>query len=1834
MITIYDKDGTAKLTVPISDKGIYHKGIMEEEYVSLIFNHDEAIRLNNADYIDTEYGRFEIVELAESDDKTSSSGGYAYEQRFNPRWWRGSLYKLFYNRQAGYEASWKMTHYASYFMEIVVDNLKRAGIGEYTYEIGDDVSGMRFIQFDGVSIIDGLTLIAEAWETEWWFADNVIHLGRCEFGDPVKLGMGAELASVKPENSADTEYATRLYVFGSTRNIPNNYRKSLVFTVNSIKNSGNIISDTTRPLIPEWFPKSLQAEGSYDTKNFVLGTRELYSESYYVQAGNDRSVISYPSMWIGALAPRKYILDLSALQITCKWGKLFAGSISQIYVKATIKGSGGTCASYTKPVTSEKIDISTEGETYAIDGMTIPFTIDTFINASFTLDIVVKSAESNDFAIQCTCMGGNISLSSEEKVYQIAGLTLETVEDSPQKIEGVIFNPYYNTTEYGANWLKLPDGVTLPVGTKYKISPIYTSLVDSGHFLSSDDEVINNLIESRLALPADCEPPYIDAWENLADEDVVEAIVTTDSIYPRRTGAIDSITTKEYTETIENEDGTTTEKVWNAFRFTDAGITFSEDYCLAGEELRIIFQSGKLAGMDFAVTFNPDKADEDSAEAQVWEIVRNEDYGTALPTDDFCPEAGDTYILYGYDTTFVGDNLVDDAEQELLEFGLKQAKKLSADKSNYNCETNVVRCAGYTADDNGVMRYNESDVIDLDIGAKVELEHPVYFPDGAHVSRVRSFERSMVNRYDCTYTVGETKGYSRTGELADKIDAIEHQSKLKDAAVTGAGTGTSVYIIKRNDGTVPSDHNVFSSLRSRIEFMCREVAEYVRTCWTFIKGLNIGLYVSGETGARIDESGNAEFGGMTARKDVAVGGNISAKGNATAKQLTATDHIVAPHFTTPDYRSGGLTGEGAAVYTDDDGLTYGEFDHIIARRGLTLTTLTIEEVRSVGAGFVASKGEGEVEKVETYYGDAGDLRYAVYLKDVNKFVVNDLVRYARYDHTNNSYRQAWVPVRGCDTTNRIINLWDADFTDGMTVPQQGDILVQMGNAADSSRQGFVYITPEGVQCYDGVSSASLAGKCRGVFGDLSGITDGGKALSGHGVWTDNLYIGTGKTAYETFAELYNSIAATDSTLAIYQTEVNSRFDVVDGALLSVQKSVTSLQSGGGRNLLLQTNQGVAGWFFANGNVGDVEISERTENNAKGVLFVYNETAAPSWEVIMFQLRPEKIVSGTTYTLSFDVMELNSAGGVTMKLDICDATAKNSLLSSRAAFPQATKAEEWVTFSVSFTASASGTATGAQRIYLAIDSAYNGAWSGLTIRNLKLEEGEVATAYSPAPEDYVDTELSVVRSSITAIEQTTDTISARVEEVNTTLDGKISANTSKITQNSSAITTEVTARTEGDAALASSIEQTASNISLKLSQMALSNINHAYGTETPFVMTSGFANIANQTVKLFDVTGLATGDKVSLSYTVRIKGIVWGENAFINTQFSTMYGWVGGNLRITEQYLIDNGIEADEEGYYTIHCQATGITIGKNYTGGSDAVVDAVPSDVGYVYMRLDYISADETTAAVIEVSKLKVEIGTEVTAWTARTADMEKALNDTGIDISHRKVTITADNFVVENNAGEQAMLIDENGKVATGLLDTESIVTKKYIGVNQNTGQVETTMGLVALGGGFCQHYPVDENDETTILAKVGDYKVGKVVAEYRYDAESNTSARGYDTDGNIVWQILASTGLHVTLDSWVEVYLAEVLSEDAAKALTLKGVKHYRFVAGSNPSADSQAHDGFVSSVKSDAAWAFGITGMYAEPGTAYAYKDSLSGEERYRRTVYTYENGIRTGVSIIEW
>ena len=360
--------------------------------------------------------------------------------------------------------------------------------------------------------------------------------------------------------------------------------------------------------------------------------------------------------------------------------------------------------------------------------------------------------------------------------------------------------------------------------------------------------VLNGVVQKRLMLPEGT--PYIDAYPGMTIEEAIEQVVIFDEVYPRRVGTMSDITIKEYTDKVENADGTTTEKKWNAYRFKDTGITFSKDYILPGKELKITFQSGKLNGMEFAVTFDPEGKPEKlenggwNPEAQLWEIVRNEDYGRPLPDGVLIPENGDTYILSGWNPMKIAEmGLVAEAQLELKDKADKYVAKSKIDPSTYNCKM--------MSD----VAYSEDGIHNLySIGQKVNLINKAYFENGRQ-SRIIGFEFNLDLPYDSPiYTVGETAAYSRIGELEEKVESLT----LKGQTYTGSGS-SGVYVIRRNDSTPATDSNVFSALRSLAMFLRKDRADGTPFPITFGDWVKFGEFISGISGGCIDKNGILEM---------------------------------------------------------------------------------------------------------------------------------------------------------------------------------------------------------------------------------------------------------------------------------------------------------------------------------------------------------------------------------------------------------------------------------------------------------------------------------------------------------------------------------------------------------------------------------------------------------------------------------------------------------------------------------------------------------------------------------------------------------------------------------------------------------------------------------------------------------------------------------------------------------------------------------------------------------------------------------------------------------------
>lgn len=757
MISIKDITGKIRFSTGIKTGSVYRKTLMKEDYILLYFSVYQPVLFEKGDYCDTEFGRFEIVDLVFPKYNTST-GGYDYELRLDAEYYKWKNKILFYDRQGGNrEASWNLTRTPDAHLSIVVSNLKSLGYTynsgvEYTFSIDSTVEkSAKLIQYDNTNIIDALTKIAETWDAEWWIVDHVIHLGRCEYNTAVDFELNGLVSEMSRSESNDN-YATRVYAFGSTRNLPTNYRPD---------------------------------------------------------------------------------------------------------------------------------------------------------------------------------------------------------------ITGV---------------------------------------------------VVDGVVQRRLMLPEGT--PYVDAFPDMSTEEAVEEVVVFEDVYPKRIGTMSDVTTKEYTDKIENEDGTTTEVKWNAYRFRDSGITFSKEYIIPGQELRIVFQSGPLNGMDFAVTFNPGAVDEKNSDgswnsaAQLWEIVRNEDYGRELPSAPLIPENGNTYVLYGYDTKFVSVSMIPDAEKELLEKTKSYVEKSKIDPSVYTCVMDPIKVGGF---DGGR-------VIDLEIGDRVNIINPAYAIKSRQ-SRIYGFEKALDKKYEVTYTVGQSTKYSRIGEIESKVEALTY----KGEAFTVSGTG-SVYIVGRYDKTRLTDRNALSSLRSLETFFRKDQEDVTFYKQAFRKGIEIGW--------------NESEGKPTA--------SLYEEGILNAAAAILKEYISSPKFVP------GFTGEGFKIYKDEYGNWHIECDILDVRKVMNVFELLIQKVRSINGALVISQANGKVSAVT----ETSDLQsWILEFEDKDEtFQAHDLVRCQVFD-------RRIIQSPAFDFTKFTAYLYDGSAIDDSVRITNTSIEFSMNNSANSGFQ--LYLRPAG-----------------------------------------------------------------------------------------------------------------------------------------------------------------------------------------------------------------------------------------------------------------------------------------------------------------------------------------------------------------------------------------------------------------------------------------------------------------------------------------------------------------------------------------------------------------------------------------------------------------------------------------------------------------------------------------------------------------------------------------------------------------------------------------------------
>ena len=230
-------DGEIIVSVPVTVSSLKTEELMKQFCISLSWDSVSDIILPVGCYIEYDGIRYSLLEPYKPTQIDTVKFEYKPVFQHPVMLWSHILF-FFYTYSDGAiiskELDWSLTDNPANFMKAVCDAIKNETGEEWTYAIADNLKASHSLSFSNTDIFSALNAIASGFETEWWYDyDNkVIHLSKAKSGEAVVLEVGNNIGIPSISTKAE-DYATRYYVFGSTRNISQSYAGS---NVNSIVN--------------------------------------------------------------------------------------------------------------------------------------------------------------------------------------------------------------------------------------------------------------------------------------------------------------------------------------------------------------------------------------------------------------------------------------------------------------------------------------------------------------------------------------------------------------------------------------------------------------------------------------------------------------------------------------------------------------------------------------------------------------------------------------------------------------------------------------------------------------------------------------------------------------------------------------------------------------------------------------------------------------------------------------------------------------------------------------------------------------------------------------------------------------------------------------------------------------------------------------------------------------------------------------------------------------------------------------------------------------------------------------------------------------------------------------------------------------------------------------------------------------------------------------------------------------------------------------------------------------------------------------------------------------
>lgn len=1773
MITLY-RNETKLLSTEINIGSKLSRQLMSDDYITLKFSLLEPIKFELGDFCDCAFGRYEVTSPY-IPSYNESTGGYDYELRLEAEYrkWKNKI--LQYRPQyGGLEASWSLTAKIDVFMQVFLSNLSARGYKykratDYHVEYGDDVDLEKSypLSFSNTNLIDALTQIAEKWETEWWIENNIIHIGKCQFGKEENALVFEDGVNVtKMSSSASkTDFATRLYVFGATTNVPARYRKRLDFDVK--KKGTDWFYDTARPLTLDMFKtigeskiktQALTGGSGQSTSNNTV-TFTPSSEMKFSDIGRCYAKTSVCSMAITIDDPYGFWEKTTEMQ-GAFWGfyfhcnvkiKVGARQITKSGENTSYHVLGSSIANYTKDVFI-RYDQKELG-TFALPDvdflMSSDKPVDLEVTASVELvgDCILRfdhgteppdkeldiGAQKDKFTINYSLSSASCDFSKKWAEFNVLYLSGNNNGKSD-------VCRYYD----GADTIRYQN-IAPVLGDRYQItSNIITPKVPAYYF--SDDyqsEIVKTgIVERHLMLPLSWNNGHnwIDAKENMSEEEIVEGVIVLNDYYPKAKCTVSKVLSYKI-EQIDEKTGKETGIYDTYYLVATDDMALKNEYMLkSADNFNINFNSGSCDGMTFEFDLKEkgyvfeNAVLEDGTlgsltlDRQYFHIYANETYGRLLPDSIIAPKVGDEFYVLNYDADYFDEmGLTARAENELLAKGKEYMEKSKIDPNTYTCPL-----YWWYAKEHGT----------LSLGQRVKLTNAACFDGGYRMSRIIGMELNLDVPYDeATYTVGEAASYSRLGDMQNQIDEIKLNGTTYINNGSQSSGGNNIYIIKQDDNTPATDFNVYSASRSDKNYPSKTNDDTISGTYTFqlwqkfLRGILLGSEYS------ISELGEAVLKSLTLGKY-----GITSTGDATLGEIASTD------------------------YNADEQSGYGLKKRKDGKYKLSLTDLEIWgkavfhelEIRKlsyVGGNFVFSPAGSSLYHVELVEGD-----YWCYIlaDDGEKATENlwkegDLARCKTFNVKTGVYENVankdywrkvtWVSPNTYENDNsgktilagrkfHLIVLSGTDCMTGSDIPSAGDDICCLGSKTHATERGnavMINTTGDGAPSfiqYAGINDYTLSGK------EVTKLSPSGNIIRG-AFYAQN---GTKELSFalDEQGKALDGLSKTIAELKVEADKISAKVDNVARTYRNLIPDSKVMLRSNGYEVCRRTVRLEAGTVYTLSARGTAENSLTSTGGSLRV-YIYNA----GWS---FAQAVEITGEDQTASVTFDITESGNYN---------------------------VAAYAWHNESVSVY----GNRRAQEKGFFRLDY-------------MQIEEGESATPWTPAEEDpavignllpcldeggwvkasgtELTTDAYVVDGRHTTVAHYKDTKNKALMllQCPVTLDGESTYTLSMWVKGTGTLgtilgpaCTVLTEDNQGHEAagttggVANTLTADWRKIIVRWStafsvynMIKNSGYNDAAGQLTSWRTMGTWQVNSYGMAHLTAITG-STGygqisQKVSLTagkiYTLQFSVTSFGLTLLL------------ANTTLAEVYLDGKAVTATSSGSITIAADETitnhTVTFqAKNVKGNSQLVIFRFTqkyAGIGKVMLHEGHIPSVYHTQEDVKdtlvpvqlsaggevwVAGVKLEKSYRATEYTERTLTAGQLL-PVGIDIEAQKIIATADNFLVRNRLGETTTAITADGQLTAGILAT----------MNRGEGYVKAQDGLMEVFNGKGQlniQFGLDPNS-------------GMMVLSY------------YDNLGNLLYNLgpggLENKGLQTAS---VSTYSAERLGTFFANVIVMGGVTSY---------------------------------------------------------------------------